>query len=120
MFCELLFELGSVKAACEQMDITLRTGRRIQEKNKELILSMTNSELSSLAYSAVNTYRKALTEDEQDHKIEAKLKAADSVLDRVGASKRNVVEHQGEDLQPVILMPAKNPVETPEILVDPE
>lgn len=121
LFLEVLFQTGSVSKACAQLEIPVRKGYKIQAAHKDVILEMTNGELASLALQAVNTYRKAFQDDDGAiPKIEAKLKAADSVLDRVGASKRQVVEHSGEQVQPVVLMPAKSPVVDPVLQVDPE
>lgn len=120
LFCELLFELGSVKGASEQLGITLRTGRKIAEKNKEVILSMTNSELASLAYGAVNAFREGLTEDGSVAKAEVRLKAAEGILDRIGASKKVTSEVEVKADTPVILMPAKDPVVAPAIKISTE
>lgn len=117
LFCELLFELGSVKAASEQMDISIRTGRKIAERNKDLILEMTNTELSSLAFGAVNAFREGLTEDGSVAKAEVRLKAAEGILDRIGASKKVTSEVEVKSDTPVILMPAKDPVVKPTITI---
>lgn len=120
LFCELLFELGSVKLASEQLGITLRTGRKIAETNKDLILEMTNTELSSLAYGAVNAFREGLTEDGSVAKAEVRLKAAEGILDRIGASKKVTSEVEIKADTPVILMPAKDAIVKPTISVSTE
>lgn len=117
LFCELLFELGSVKAACDQLDISLRQGRKIQERNKNVILEMVNLELASMAPAAVKGMRDALTEDGSIPKAEIRLKAAEDVLDRVGASKKVTSDLEVKVETPVILMPAKTVEEEPVIRV---
>lgn len=117
LFCELLFELGSVNKACEQLDIPLRQGRKIAERSKDIILAMTNTELASLAYMSVNTIRSALTEDGSTPKAEIRLKAAEAALDRIGASKKVQGEVEVKIDTPIILMPAKDNSTIPTILV---
>lgn len=113
LFCELLFELGSVAEACKQLDLPLRTGRRIAEKNKDKILEMTNTELASLAYKAVSTVRHSLDEDGTIPKAEVRLKAAENILDRIGAAKKSTSELEVKTESPIILMPAKDKVTVP-------
>ncbi len=117
LFCELLFELGSVKAASEQMEITVRTGRKIAERNKDLILEMTNTELSSLAFGAVNAFREGLQEDGSTPKGEVRIKTASEILDRIGAAKKITSEVEIKADTPVILMPAKDPIVKPTISI---
>lgn len=120
LFCELLFELGSVKGASEQLGLSIRTGRKIAERNKDLILEMTNTELSSLAFGAVNTFRESLTEDGSVAKAEVRLKAAEGILDRIGAAKKITSEVEIKADTPVILMPAKDIQVQPTISVSTE
>lgn len=118
LFCELLFELGSVSKASEQLGITLRTGRKIAERRKDWILDMTNSELSALAYKAVNTVRATLEDDDLAPKADIRLKAAEGVLDRIGAGKKQDVTVSVDT--PVILMPSKDILKAPVIKVSSE
>lgn len=120
LFCELLFETGSVIEASNQLDITIRQGRKIQERNKDLILEMTNSELAALAYKAVKGIRNALEEDGTVPKAEVRLKAAEGVLDRIGASKKMTGELEVKVETPIILMPAKDIAIIPTIKVSTE
>lgn len=106
LFCELLFELGSVSQASEQLGITYRQGRKIAERNRDTILDMTQTELASMAFKAVKTVKDVMTDDDII-KGDTKLKAAESVLDRIGASKKSVPEVSVNIESPVILLPAK-------------
>ncbi len=78
---------------------------------------MTNSELSALSYKAVATIGKSLTEDGDTPKADIRLKAAEAVLDRVGASKKVTSEVEVKADTPVILMPAKDPIVAPSIKI---
>lgn len=115
-----MFETGSVIEASKQLGISIRTGRKVAEKNKDLILSMTNTELASLAYGAVSTFRDSLTEDGTIPKAEIRLKAAEGILDRIGAAKKQTSEVEIKSDTPVILMPAKDPIAIPAIRISTE
>lgn len=120
LFCELLFETGSISQASEAVGVSIRTGRKIAERRKEMILSMTNSELSALAYKAVSTMGKSLDADGSVPKEDVRLKAAGDILDRIGASKKVTSEVEVKADTPVILMPAKDPVVIPSIKISTE
>ena len=117
LFCELLFELGSVTEASDQLGITKRQGRKIHERNKDLLLSMIDAELATSGYKAVATMRAALEADHETPKGELRLKAASEILDRVGAAKKTQQELEIKVETPVILMPAKDTTQTPVIKV---
>lgn len=110
LFCELLFETGSLREACKELDIPLRTGRRIQDRNTDKILSMVNAELASLSYKAVKTIDNAMDEDGSVPKGELRLKGATEILDRLGASKKITTEVEVVADTPIILLPAKDKV----------
>ena len=120
LFCELLFETGKMSEACEAVGVSIRTGRKIAERRKELILSMTNSELSALAYKAVSTMGSSLDEDGSVAKAEVRLKAAEAILDRIGASRKTTSEVEIKAETPIILMPSKDPLSLPTIKISTE
>ncbi len=117
LFVETMFELGSVKRAAEHLDVTTKLGHKIVARNREYILEMTQIELAGLAGKAVMTVSDSMDDDGTTSKGELRLKGAESVLDRIGASKRQVTEHEVKQESPVILMPAKDIVITPTIKV---
>lgn len=78
---------------------------------------MTNTELSSLAYGAVSTFRNSLSADGSVPKEDLRLKAAEGILDRIGASRKVTSEVEVKADTPVILMPAKDQLTEPEIKV---
>ena len=120
LFCELLFECGSVAQASKQLGLSIRQGRKIATKRKQDILDMTELELSSLAFKAVSTVRQSLDEDGSIPKSEVRLKAAEGILDRIGASKKTTSEVEIIADRPVILMPAKDKLVQPVISVTTE
>lgn len=121
LFCELLFETESMKDTCEQLGITLRTGRKIQAMNTETLLDMVNGELAAMSYKAVGVFKDTM--DSAIHytaKTASQLKAAEGVLDRIGASRKSndVLEVKSE--QPIILMPVKEVPVVPLIKISTE
>jgi len=115
LFCELLFDLGSLRAACHELDIPLRTGRRIEARNRDRIVDMVKTELASLSYKAVKTMSSALDDDGTIPKGELRLKGASEILDRIGASKAITSELDVKVETPIILLPAKD-----KVVVDPK
>lgn len=119
LFCEILFEVGSIAEASKQLGIPVRTGRKIANRNQQAILDMTNSELASLSYKAVKAVKDVLQDDDGlIVKADTKLKAATEILDRVGAAKRTVSEVEVKAERPIILMPQKDTVCTQPLIVN--
>ncbi len=115
LFCEYLFELGSVREACVELDIPLRTGRKIEARNRDKILDMVKTELASLSYKAVRTMGASMDDDGTTPKGELRLKGASEILDRIGASKSVTSELEVKTETPIILLPAKD-----KVVVDPK
>jgi hypothetical protein len=107
LFCEVLFQTGSIKDTCEQLQVTLRTGRRILERNRHRMADFAADELASMSFKSVKTI-KDIMDDPNTPKSEVALRAAESVLDRIGTSKRQAIEMEVKGSQPVILLPAKD------------
>lgn len=117
LFCEVMFESGSVKQVAEELGITQRACRALAFKHREQLLAMTTTELAIMSARAVRTLDNALYEDGSVPKGDVRLKAAESILDRVGASKRQIVENEITTNSPIIFLPAKDPVTRPLIVV---
>ena len=120
LFCETLFESNSVREACSKLGITTKRGHKLVAKNREYILEMTQTELAGLAGKAIKTVGDSMEDDGSIPKGELRLKGAETVLDRIGASKRQVTEHEVKQDSPVILMPAKEVAIAPAIKVSSE
>jgi len=112
-----MFELGSVSLACEVMEITLRQGKRIVSRNRQLILDATIDELAMAAPKAVRTMVDGMDEDGSVPKGDVRLKAAGDLMDRIGASKKVTAELEIKAETPIILMPAKDMPVTPTVKV---
>ena len=110
LFCEYLFETGSLREACGELDIPLRTGRRIEARNRDKIVDMVKTELASLSYKAVKTVSAAMDDDGTIPKGELRLKGATEILDRIGVSKAVTTELEVKLETPIILLPAKDKV----------
>ena len=61
---------------------------------------------------AANRISEALDADGSipSSQMDTRLKAANDILDRVGVSKRQEVEHTGEVMHGIVLLPAKEPM----------
>lgn len=115
LFCECLFETGSLRGACAELDIPLRTGRRIEARNRDKIVDMVKTELASLSYKAVKTVSASMDDDGTIPKGELRLKGATEILDRIGVSKAITTELEVKLETPIILLPAKD-----KVTVDPQ
>ena len=107
LFCEVLFELGDIRQTCDQLGITHRTGRRILDRNRHQMSDFAASELAAMAYKSVKTIKDVM-ESPESPKADIALRAAESVLDRIGTSKRQALEVEVTAQQPVILLPSKD------------
>lgn len=112
-----MFELGSIKEVAERLSIPQHKCRALAYKNREHLLAMTNTELAVMGAKAVRTVKEALDEDGSVPKGDVRLKAAETVLDRIGAAKKQVVENEVKTSSPILLMPSKDPVIKPTIKI---
>lgn len=78
----------------------------INELSNE-IMKRASSELAARAPKAVSTLVNTLTEDGSTPKGELRLKGAESILDRIGISKKQEVNFQVEEATPLFFIPAK-------------
>lgn len=104
---DLFFDLGDVKEVAEALDMSVGAVRKTLARHKDRLTEMTVERLSYLGAKAVGTYNKVLDDEHgMIAKADLKLKAADSVLDRIGASQKHQNTIEVSDT-PIILMPAK-------------
>ena len=79
---------------------------------KQEIIDHTRNHLVSSSMKAANRISEALDADGSipSSQMDTRLKAANDILDRIGVSKRQEVEHTGEVMHGIVLLPAKKPM----------
>lgn len=108
LFLEYFFESGDVNIAASNADITLPTAKKIINRNKDMVLENTTSELALLAIKAVRALGDGIEAEAGESQMHAtRTKAAADVLDRVGAAKKQALEITAEVNKPIYYAPAK-------------
>ena len=79
---------------------------------KQEIVDHTRNHLIGSSMKAANRISEALDADGSipSSQMDTRLKAANDILDRIGVSKRQEVEHTGEVMHGMVLLPAKQPM----------
>ena len=79
---------------------------------KQEIIDHTRNHLVSSSMKAANRISEALDADGSipSSQMDTRLKAANDILDRIGVSKRQEVEHTGEVMHGIVLLPTKQPM----------
>jgi len=117
LFLEYLVEEtnGNVSKAAELADISKQWGYEVAKKYKDEILNRVKDRLSVATIPASQKLIDSLEADHTNTKGELQLKAAESILDRSGATKMQSLEVNVESENGIFILPAKTPVEvTPE------
>tara|TARA_R100001244_G_scaffold126351_1_gene96683 strand:- start:170 stop:589 length:420 start_codon:yes stop_codon:yes gene_type:complete len=79
---------------------------------RQEIIDHTRNHLIGSSMKAANRISEALDADGSipSSQMDTRLKAANDILDRIGVSKRQEVEHTGEVMHGIVLIPAKQPM----------
>ena len=79
---------------------------------KNEIIELTRTHLAGASFKAANRLLEGLDADGTlpSSQMDTRLKAANDILDRVGISKRQEIEHTGEIVHGVVLLPSKEPM----------
>lgn len=116
-FLELMHEHSDVGMVANLMDIPKWKVRTLAQKHSEALIEMAQAELAIMGGKAVRVVSDTLSTVNDTQASSLMLKAAESVLDRMGAGKKNAIEGITKVISPVILMPAKNVAQVPTITV---
>lgn len=115
LFLEYLFNDPEVQRdtlkACIAAGYDPKTHRRLVRDLKDEILNRTNEELALNAPRAVKGLLDAMDEDGSIAKGDIRLKAVESVLDRVGLAKKQEMNISVENSSPLFIIPEKRPIE---------
>ena len=96
--------------ACEAAGYERSYHRVLVARLQDEIIARTNTELAMAAPRAVHKLVTAMDEDGKTPKSELRLKAVESVMDRIGLAKKQQVEVTSESAIPLFILPEKKQV----------
>jgi hypothetical protein len=109
LFMEHYLDCGDVGEAAELAGFDRSYGRKLFHKLKDRIVPMMEEEVVMMQVKAVAVLKDSMGAGAEKHKQEIRLRAADSVLDRGGITKKQSLDVSGSELPAVMILPAKNP-----------
>lgn len=107
LFLVYLEQYGTISKASKATGINPHTGSAWAKKFKDVIIDRAREKLAVGALKAANTTVELMDADAATEKGELKLKAAESVMDRVGLTKHTSVEVSVESENGLFILPAK-------------
>ncbi len=116
LFLDYLFgndpdTMDDTMASCIAAGYENGSHAKLVRRLKDEIIHRTNERLAMVAPKAVTRLAQTLDATRQDEKGELRLKAAESILDRIGAAKKNAIEIVAADVSPLFFMPVKMPIQ---------
>ena len=114
LFLLYLEDSPSIKVAAEKSGVSYSTGKLWAKKLTDTIMDRARVNLSSGVLKAVSVVTGSMDADAATEKGELKLKAAESLMDRVGLTKHTSVEVSIESENGIFILPAKAPLEPEE------
>ena len=108
----LLINGGNITQAVKEAGYHPGSRGGLVRSLKQEIIDHTRNHLIGSSVKAANRISEALDADGSipSSQMDTRLKAANDILDRVGVSKRQEVEHTGEVMHGIVLLPAKQPM----------
>lgn len=114
LFLEYLFNdpecMRDTKKACEAAGYEWTYHHSLVSSLQDEILDRTNKELAMATPKAVAKLISAMDEDGSTPKAAERLRAVESVLDRVGIAKKQQMEVTSDNAMPIFILPEKRPV----------
>lgn len=109
LFLEYFYDSGDVDLAASSAGVTRSTAKKIINRNKDVVLENTTSELALLGIRAVKALDNGLEAAAGETQVHiTRIKAAEAVLDRVGAAKKQALEITAEINKPIYYAPSKD------------
>lgn len=109
LFMEHFLEHGNVGDAAEAAGFDRSHGRRLFHKLKDRIIPMMEEDVVMMQVKALSVLKDSMGDGAEKVKQEIRLRAADSVLDRGGITKKQSLDVSGSELPAVMILPAKDP-----------
>lgn len=111
LFLEYLFNdpecANDTMKACEKAGYIRQSHANLVRTLKDEIVKRAEEELARNAPKAVSGLIKAMNEDGSVPRGDIRLKAVESVLDRIGVAKKQQMEVSSNDSTPIFFIPAK-------------
>ena len=103
---------GNTLNAIEVAGYSPTSRRWLVRSLKNEIIELTRPHLAGASFKAANRLLEGRDADGTlpSSQMDTRLKAANDILDRVGISKRQEIEHTGEIVHGVVLLPSKEPM----------
>jgi hypothetical protein len=107
---------GNNAAALRVAGYCETTGKAVMNSLADEIIERAKNMLAANSVKAAASLVNALDDDGTTPRAELKIKAAESILNRVGVGKHDVVEHNVTAIHGVVLLPSKAGQEEPIII----
>ena len=112
-FLSNLFDTGgNINMALEKAGYSKNSRSLVLKTLSDEILEAAKTELAAHSVQAINRVVEGMNDVGEHPRAELRLKAAQTLLDRVGIGKQEKVEMEGKILHGVVLMPAKKEMPT--------
>ena len=101
---------GDSMASCLAAGYDRRSHSSLIKILREELRNRTIDAISSLAARSVMQLERSMDEDGKTPRAEIRLKAAESILDRMGAGKQQIIDitSKDEQISPLFILPPKN------------
>ena len=103
----LLDNGGNISAALKKSGYSESSRNHLMKNLAEEIIERAQSVLAAYSVRAANNLINAMNDDGTNPHAEVRLKAAESVLNRVGVGRKDKVEHNVTALHGIVLLPSK-------------
>ena len=107
---------GNNVAALREAGYSTKSGKAIMNSLSDEIIERAKHMLAANSVKAAAGLVNALDDDGNIPRAELKIKAAESILNRVGVGKHDKIEHNVTALHGVVLLPSKSGQEEPIII----
>jgi len=109
---------GNIGKAMEKAGYKPSSRQHVLSSLKDEIIEASKTELAAHAAQAVNRVVEGMNDIGEHPRAELRLKAAQTILDRVGLGKQEKIDIEGKMLHGVVLMPAKKDMPVVDIRED--
>ena len=109
---------GNIGKAMEKAGYKPSSRQHVLSSLKDEIIEASKPELAAHAAQAVNRVVEGMNDIGEHPRAELRLKAAQTLLDRVGLGKQEKIDIEGKMLHGVVLMPAKKEMPVVDIRED--